>query len=179
VIAKVIVDISLDREFDYAVPPDLAASVCVGSRVGVPFGHRQTEGYVIALAEGSDVATLKPIAQVIGDHPFIDDTTVKLARWMANYYCARLEQCIRTLLPGAVRKKGDRFKKQRMARLTAREDARPPNIHPTSNAQRPTSNIQGESPRLGVGRWALDVGRCEHLIMPTVPLYSAAAFGKK
>jgi len=117
VIAKVIVDISLDREFDYAVPPDLAASVCVGSRVGVPFGHRQTEGYVIALAEGSDVATLKPIAQVIGDHPFIDDTTVKLARWMANYYCARLEQCIRTLLPGAVRKKGDRFKKQRVARL--------------------------------------------------------------
>ena len=116
-IAKVIVDISLDREFDYAVPPELAARVFVGSRVGVPFGHRQTEGYVIALAEGSEVATLKPIERVIGDHPFIDDSTVTLARWMSNYYCARLEQCIRTVLPGAVRRKGDRFKKQRVARL--------------------------------------------------------------
>jgi primosomal protein N' len=110
VIAKVIVDISLDREFDYAVPPELAARVFVGSRVGVPFGHRQTEGYVIALADGSEVATLKPIERVIGDHPFIDDSTVTLARWMSHYYCARLEQCIRTVLPGAVRRKGDRFK---------------------------------------------------------------------
>ena len=139
-IAKVIVDISLDREFDYAVPPELAVRVFVGSRVVVPFGHRQTEGYVIALADGSEVATLKPIAQVIGDHPFIDDTTVKLARWMANYYCARLEQCIRTLLPGAVRKKGDRFKKQRVARLTAtaREDRLTPDARrPTPDARRP------------------------------------------
>ncbi len=32
-IAKVIVDISLDREFDYIVPPELAGNVQVGSRV--------------------------------------------------------------------------------------------------------------------------------------------------
>ena len=32
-------------------------------------------------------------------------------------------------------------------------------IQPTSNFQHPTSNIQGESQSLGVGRWALDVGR--------------------
>ncbi len=134
VIAKVIVDISLDREFDYAVPPELAGRLCIGSRIAVPFGHRHTEGYVIALSEQSEVEGLKPVDRIIGDLPFIDNNTVSLARWMSSYYCARLEQCIRTVLPGAVRRKGDRFKKQRVARLVAaaREDR-----HPTPDAQDP------------------------------------------
>ncbi len=39
-IAKVIVDISLDKEFDYAIPEGMA--VLIGSRGSVPFGHRTT-----------------------------------------------------------------------------------------------------------------------------------------
>jgi len=118
VIAKVIVDISLDKEFDYAIPDGVA--VQIGSRVSVPFGNRTTEGYVIALGDSSEHATLKPIDHVIGDHSFLDDTLVKLGRWMSSYYCARLEQCIRTMLPGAVRRKGDHFKKQRFVCLKGR-----------------------------------------------------------
>ena len=116
-IARVIVDVSLDREFDYAIPPELADAVQVGGRVSVPFGHRHVAGYVIALPTTSAHDKLKPIHALIGEKPYIDDTTLELARWMNDYYCATLEQCIRTVLPGAVRRKHRKFKQQRWVRL--------------------------------------------------------------
>jgi primosomal protein N' (replication factor Y) (superfamily II helicase) len=117
VIAKVIVDLSLDREFDYSVPPDMAGRVRIGSRVRAPFGRRHTEGYVVGLTEASEVDNLKPLHGVVGAGPYLDDTTLALVRWMSGYYYARLEQCLRTVLPGAVRRKGDRFKKERIVCL--------------------------------------------------------------
>ena len=118
-IAKVIVDVSLDREFDYTIPDKLADKIKIGSRITVPFGHRHVEGYVVGLAEKSSFKTLKPIKAVIGAKPYIDDTILKLARWMSSYYCASLEQCIRTVLPGAVRRKNSKFKKQRIVKINA------------------------------------------------------------
>lgn len=113
-IAKVIIDLSVDREFDYQIPAELSDLIHIGTRVQVPFAHRHTEGYVIAIEATSEVPGLKPIYGIIGERPFLDATTVKLVRWMSRYYCARIEQCLRTVLPGAVRRKGDRFKKQRV-----------------------------------------------------------------
>ena len=37
-IAKVLLDLSLDRTFDYAIPPEIASAVRIGMRVMVPFG---------------------------------------------------------------------------------------------------------------------------------------------
>src|SRR5947209_7045744 len=53
VIAKVVVDLALDREFDYRIPPHLAAAVHIGSRVTVPFGRRNAQGYVVGIADSS------------------------------------------------------------------------------------------------------------------------------
>ena len=117
-IAKVIVDVSLDREFDYSIPTELADKIRIGSRITVPFGHRHVEGYVVGLAEKSSFKTLKPIKAVIGAKPYIDDTILKLARWMSSYYCASLEQCIRTVLPGAVRRKKSKFKQIRYVTIS-------------------------------------------------------------
>ena len=52
-IARVSLEIALRREFDYAIPPELADKVDVGSRVQVPFGARKVLGCVTALAEES------------------------------------------------------------------------------------------------------------------------------
>jgi len=38
-IARVVVDLSLDREFDYLIPEQWHGRVEVGSRVRVPFGR--------------------------------------------------------------------------------------------------------------------------------------------
>ena len=43
-IARVSLEIALRREFDYAIPPELAGKVDVGSRVQVPFGPRKILG---------------------------------------------------------------------------------------------------------------------------------------
>ena len=104
-IAKVITDISLDRDFDYLVPEELSSSLRIGSAVTVPFGRSSRAGYVLALAESSsyDPGKLKAIAGLSKDRPSISENLIKLGKWIAEYYCASQEHSIRTLLPAAVR----------------------------------------------------------------------------
>ena len=117
-IARVIVDIALDREFDYLVPDEFGDAVCVGTRVNVPFGKRRVSGYVAGLSGGSSRRSLKAILSVADEKPYISDKLLELARWMADYYCTSVEASIRSILPGAVRKPGKRFKKRRFVALT-------------------------------------------------------------
>ena len=105
-IVRVVVDVALDREFDYLVPATLDSAVSVGARVVVPFGRRITEGYVVEILGSSDVPGLKPIKGLAADGPVLSPSLVSLARWMADYYCSPFERAVRTLLPGAVRRKG-------------------------------------------------------------------------
>jgi primosomal protein N' (replication factor Y) (superfamily II helicase) len=111
-IAKVVVDIALDREFDYRIPRHLAGRLCPGSRVVVPFGKSTQTGYVVGLSERSKHGQLKEVTSIEGKKPLLDDDMLKLARWMAEYYCAPVEKAIRAVLPGAVRRRGSRFKNQ-------------------------------------------------------------------
>ena len=78
-IAKVIVEIALDREFDYEIPAAIEEKVELGSVVEVPFGKRFTRGYVIGLADGSDCKKLKRIQHVVGDKPLITPNILGLA----------------------------------------------------------------------------------------------------
>ena len=64
-----VVDLALDREFDYRIPPQLAGTVQIGSRVAVPFGRTKAQGYVVGLAESSSYGKLKEIGEVIGKKP--------------------------------------------------------------------------------------------------------------
>ncbi len=104
-IAKVAVDLSLDREFDYLIPESLQSAVEIGSRVEVPFGKRQVNGFVVGLAEESDFEKLKPIGKVLGEKSLITEPVMELARWMSSYYLAPFETCVRAVLPAVVRRK--------------------------------------------------------------------------
>ncbi len=121
-IASIIVDVSIDRAFDYTVPDQLQADLRVGSRVRVPFGARTTQGYVISIGhQPPEGKSLKPVQCVLGPAPYMSEDVLRLIRWMATYYGARIEQCIRTVLPGAVRKSGADFRKQRIVTLVERD----------------------------------------------------------
>jgi len=125
-IAKVITDISLDREFDYLVPEALTKVVRTGSAVTVPFGRSVRTGYVLGLAETSayDPARLRYLTGIAADRPAIPENLIKLGKWIAEYYCASGEHAIRTLLPAAIRSGRVREKKIRLysiADLTAAE----------------------------------------------------------
>ena len=103
-IAKIVVDLALDREFDYRIPPRLAGAVQIGSRVAVPFGKTTAQGYVVGLADNSQYPHLKEIGDVIGKKPLLGDKVLELTRWMGKYYCCPVELCVKCALPEVVRK---------------------------------------------------------------------------
>ncbi|HLZ54951.1 MAG TPA: primosomal protein N' [Verrucomicrobiae bacterium] len=114
-IARVSLEIALRKEFDYLIPPGLAG-LEVGSRVQVPFGARKVLGTVTALAEESAVTRLKPILKIIGAQTMVTPKVLKLARWIADYYCCAPEIALKSVLPEAVRKQEEGWKKQLFVR---------------------------------------------------------------
>ena len=111
-IARVVVEIAVDREFDYLIPDRLESEIQVGSQVVVPFGRSEARGYVVSLSDqsGVDASKLKEIRDRVGKKPLIEQNILDLARWIADYYSAPVEAAVRTVLPSAVRKKGAGFK---------------------------------------------------------------------
>lgn len=103
-IARVIIDLALDKTFDYHIPPALADEVKIGVQVNVPFGKGFRKGYVLSLAECSDYPEpLKSIASTCAVQSRLPHSLVELGEWMADYYCCSREQSVRTLLPRVVR----------------------------------------------------------------------------
>jgi primosomal protein N' (replication factor Y) (superfamily II helicase) len=125
-VAAVVVDLALDREFDYAIPDGMVASLRIGDQVEVPFGRGNRPGFVVALKDHSEYARLKPIRRVL-QQELIVPSILKLARWMAEYYACAFEQALQAVLPGAVRRGNTKDKEQLYAIATdeaARESTR-------------------------------------------------------
>jgi primosomal protein N' (replication factor Y) len=118
-IARVSLEIALRKEFDYLIPPGLAGQIEVGSRVQVPFGPRKILGCVTALAEESAHANLKPILKVIGAQTLVTPKVLKLARWIADYYCCAPEIALKSVLPEAVRKEESGWRERLFVRALA------------------------------------------------------------
>lgn len=100
-VARVVVDVrtrTLDEPFDYAIPEALASDVAIGCAVLVPLGPRSVVGYVVSLADASEIARLKPIAAVLAK-PLFGEGTFALARWIADEYAAPLSEALRLFLP--------------------------------------------------------------------------------
>jgi primosomal protein N' (replication factor Y) len=103
-IARVTLDLTLHKEFDYLIPPEFMNQVEVGTRVKVPFNSRQVLGSVTALAEQSPHTNLRPILKVLGMQALLTPKVLRLARWIADYYCCPLEVALKSVLPESVRK---------------------------------------------------------------------------
>jgi primosomal protein N' (replication factor Y) (superfamily II helicase) len=118
-IARVSLEIALRKEFDYSIPAELAGQIDVGSRVQVPFGSsgvRKIFGTVTALAEESAHTKLKTILKVIGAQSLVTPKVLKLARWIGEYYCCAPETALKSVLPEAIRKEKEGWKKQLFVR---------------------------------------------------------------
>ena len=95
---------SADKLYSYLVPPELADACRAGVRVTVPFGrgNRRTEGFVLeTLREAAD-KPLKPILAVLDESPLLDESLLRLAKWMkARYFCT-VYDALRTILPTGI-----------------------------------------------------------------------------
>ncbi|MUT66824.1 primosomal protein N' [Paenibacillus sp. NEAU-GSW1] len=112
-IAKVIVDVpsrQTDRPFDYSVPADMEDWIEVGSRVGVPFGGRVLQGFVIALADTADIDAkrLKPVAELLDPVPPLLPDLIELAQWISDKYCCSWTTALQAMIPAALKGKAER-----------------------------------------------------------------------
>lgn len=103
-IAKVIVDVNsslVDKIFDYSCFDD----VKVGSRVLVPFGNRNIEGYVMELASISTVEPdkLKSIVKVMDSEPVLSEEMLELSKFMIQKYNLKTIDTLRLFLPSGMR----------------------------------------------------------------------------
>jgi primosomal protein N' (replication factor Y) (superfamily II helicase) len=111
-IARVTLEIALRKEFDYLVPPELESQVEVGTRVKVPFGPRQVMGCVTALVDQSPHTHLRAVLKVIGAQSLVTAEVLKVARWIAGYYCCPIEIALKSVLPEAVRKEEEGWRER-------------------------------------------------------------------
>jgi primosomal protein N' (replication factor Y) len=110
--ARVIIDRSIHRELDYAIPESFSDKIGIGSRVRVPFRERSALATVVGLLETSDAGGIRPIEALVGDAPILNEKLIELARWMGAYYCCPIEAVMRSLLPQVIRKAEVSWKKQ-------------------------------------------------------------------
>ena len=125
-IARVAIDLALDRLFDYEVPDALREKLVVGQLLSVPFGHREARGFVLEIGEAEsfplqdkDVSDLlkcggrdssahvrlKPITAIVDETPFFSPALLELVKRLAAYCAAPLESVLKAALPAAVLKK--------------------------------------------------------------------------
>jgi primosomal protein N' (replication factor Y) len=104
-IARVIINLSLDKTFDYLIPDNIVDEIHSGSQVVVPFGRSSRNGFVISIESKSEypIEKLKYIDGIRESHPRVTKALMQLGKWMSEYYCCSQEHAIRALLPGAVR----------------------------------------------------------------------------
>jgi primosomal protein N' (replication factor Y) len=86
-------------QLTYGVPDEIELPVR-GARVIVPLGSRLVTGIVTASATPpSDTSSIKPIADVLDDDPFLTDAVLDLALWVGEYYACGAGDAVTAAMP--------------------------------------------------------------------------------
>ncbi|WP_428077170.1 replication restart helicase PriA [Candidatus Avelusimicrobium alvi] len=99
---KVVYDVPLDRDFDYAVPAELEAKIAPGVRVTAPFGRVLTGGMVVSVSEintAPEGIKLKEIASVVDPRPLFGSDLFPLMRFMKSRWGGPIGQILFSLVP--------------------------------------------------------------------------------
>ena len=98
---KVVFDVPLDRDFDYAVPEELEAQVMPGLRVTAPFGRMLTTGLVISTSSTTTLPghLIKKIACVLDPKPLFGSDLFPLADFIKRTWGGAIGQILFALIP--------------------------------------------------------------------------------
>jgi primosomal protein N' (replication factor Y) len=100
---EVALPVPLRTLFTYEIPERLAGSVCLGSRVLVPFRNRAMTGVVVETSvrrpDPARVKNVREIVEVLDAIPALPANLVELGRWVSGYYVAPLGEVFRAMLP--------------------------------------------------------------------------------
>ncbi len=103
-IARVVLPVPLDKQFDYLVPNHLFP--VIGGRVSVPFGPKTLIGIVTELTHHSEFkqSQLKSLKQVLDTQPVWSDSLYQLLKWCSQFYQYPLGDTLANAMPSALRK---------------------------------------------------------------------------
>ncbi|MBR3632405.1 MAG: primosomal protein N' [Elusimicrobiaceae bacterium] len=99
---KLVFDVPLDRDFDYAIPPELAPQVHPGIRVTAPFGRMLTTGLVTSVSQETTLQkniVIKEIASVLDDKPLFGSDLFPLADFIKKTWGGPIGQILFSLIP--------------------------------------------------------------------------------
>ncbi|MDR2755974.1 MAG: primosomal protein N' [Planctomycetaceae bacterium] len=107
-LAKVVFPTGYNAVLDYLVPDELAGKIEPGMRVMVPLGkgNRSVLGYCLEVQRFGLAVTnvpLKSIQSRIDEHRLLNDTMLKLIRWISQHYLCPIGQVFEAMLPAGVR----------------------------------------------------------------------------
>ena len=72
-VARVAIDLALDRLFDYAIPNELAGKLAVGQLLRVPFGHREARGFLMEFAVRSVQCAVDDAGRADGENGSVEE----------------------------------------------------------------------------------------------------------
>ncbi len=115
-IAKVLINTSvktLNKVYDYIVPPLFEESAILGKRVEVSFGRGRAneEGIIVKLEEkGNEYIKsleykLKEIVNVLDEESYINEDRLKLAKYISHIYFCNVYDALKLMLPPGTKSK--------------------------------------------------------------------------
>lgn len=103
---RIAIPTPLRRYFDYLAPANFAAKPPqIGVRVKVPFGHQTLVGILLEIVTETDVPAqkLKPVIEVLDQHPAFDSELLQLLNWCSSYYHHPIGEVMQNALPVKLR----------------------------------------------------------------------------
>lgn len=94
---------SLDKLYDYYIPPELSDRVTEGSLVSVPFGggNRRMNAVVWSVSDTSEHEEIKPILSVSETFPALDREQRELCEFLKEYTLCTVGEAVRSVVPSA------------------------------------------------------------------------------
>lgn len=95
---------SIDRPYEYLIPPSMADRLRPGMRVLVPFarGNRRCEAFVLKVTPPTEGLKLKAVDALLDSEPVLDPGQVRLGLWMRERFFCTAYNALRAMLPAGL-----------------------------------------------------------------------------
>ncbi|MEE2708341.1 MAG: primosomal protein N' [Gemmatimonadota bacterium] len=100
--AEIALPLPIDQLFTYSLTDELRGMALPGCRAYVPFRNRLITGVITGLTDTCPVSNPKPVLDVLENEPILDQTLLKLTRWISEYYLCAWGEAIKTALPSGL-----------------------------------------------------------------------------
>lgn len=96
------------------VPSNLATKIKIGQEVKIPLRNKVVRGIIFDVKDqkrSESPYNLKKILEIVDVQPTLNEKQIKLAKWLADYYCTSLGLTIKLFLPKRIKQKR-KYKKE-------------------------------------------------------------------